>query len=113
VGLEIGHCHHAAGDEGGEARQQPKGDEEPGDQLDVAADHPEGVELHGPGGGWEAKDFLAPMAGKEQAYDQAHDAISGVREAAKRVHGRRLFSGKDDVKIRDVVVAVSAANRRK
>ena len=107
---EISDRHHTARDQGREARQQTQGDEEPANQFDVAADHAEGVERHGLRNRWKAQDLLPAVTRKEQAYDQAHDAINRIRETTERFHLRRLFGGGGDVKI--LTQGAALCNRR-
>jgi hypothetical protein len=47
----------------------------------------------------ESENFLASVAGEQKSYDQAHNAINRIRETTQRVHPRRLFGWRFDVKI--------------
>jgi hypothetical protein len=82
------HCHLAAGNESGNARQQAESDEKSANDFDPAACHHQWGERFG-FASKGAEYFIEAVTGEHQPDDQTHDAIKRIRKAIERVHNRQ------------------------
>lgn len=80
---EVGHCHLTASQERGEAREQPKSDQNPADKFDDSRNKCDPV--HPMTATGKSEKLLPTVACVGQANNQPHDTVNRVCKSIQRV----------------------------
>jgi len=87
---EIGYRHFPAREKRGDAREEPKGNTQSGEELDESSNYCYSRRAMAAAG--KCEKFLAPVACVGQPNNESHDAVNWIRKSIQKVHGTRLMT---------------------